>query len=133
MTVKVEKQLKQKGTIWQSQPSGLLKPWKPNLKTNIGGGPSHQNEEGKAEYPREKKDTSVIVKGINVTPTSHNRDIKCFHCLGFGHVTSQCPRKKVMIMKANNKVKTDEEDEEKKMPLLEDVDDVCVEYPVEED
>jgi hypothetical protein len=38
-----------------------------------------------------------------------------------------------MIMKANNKVKTDEEDEEKKMPLLEDADDVCVEYPVEED
>ena len=62
MTVKVEKQLKQKGTIWQSQPSGLLKPWKPNLKTNIGGGPSHQNEEGKAEYPREKKDPQSLLK-----------------------------------------------------------------------
>jgi hypothetical protein len=38
-----------------------------------------------------------------------------------------------MIMKANNKVKTDGEDEEEKMPLLEDADDVCVEYPVEGD
>jgi hypothetical protein len=33
-------------------------------------------------------------------------------------------------MKANNEVKTDEEDEEEKMPSLEDADGVCVEYPV---
>jgi len=34
-------------------------------------------------------------------------------------------------MNTNNEVETDEEDEEKKMPPLEDVDDVCVEYLVE--
>jgi hypothetical protein len=44
------------------------------------------SEEGKDKYPREKKDTSVIVKGNNVTPTFRNHDIKCFCCLGFGHV-----------------------------------------------
>jgi hypothetical protein len=38
-----------------------------------------------------------------------------------------------MIIKANNKVKTGGEDEEEKMPLLEDADDVCVEYPIEGD
>jgi len=36
-----------------------------------------------------------------------------------------------MVMKANNEVETDEEDEEEKMPQLEDADDVYVEYLVE--
>jgi hypothetical protein len=38
-----------------------------------------------------------------------------------------------MIMKDNNEVKIDGEDEDEKMPLLKDADDVCVEYPVEGD
>jgi predicted DNA binding CopG/RHH family protein len=33
----------------------------------------------------------------------------------------QNPDKKVMVMKANNKVETDEEDEEEKIQLLKDV------------
>ena len=36
-----------------------------------------------------------------------------------------------MVMKANNEVETDEEDEEEKMPQLKDADDVYVEYLVE--
>jgi hypothetical protein len=36
-----------------------------------------------------------------------------------------------MVKKANNKVETDGEDEEEKMPPLKDVDDVYVEYSVE--
>jgi hypothetical protein len=36
-----------------------------------------------------------------------------------------------MIMKANNEVETNEEDEEEKMPPLKDADDVYVKYPVE--
>jgi hypothetical protein len=36
-------------------------------------------------------------------------------------------------MKDNNEVKIDGEDEDEKMPLLKDADDVCVEYPVEGD
>jgi len=65
------------------------------------------------------------------TPIYCNRDIKCFDCLGFGHVASQCPNKRVIVMKVNNGVKTDGEDEDEKMPPLEVADDVCVEYPVE--
>jgi hypothetical protein len=130
MAVKVEKQLKRKGTIWPSQPLGPSKPWKPNWKANIGGGPSPQNEEGKVEYPKKKKNTSTVVKGNNFTPTSCNYDIKCFYYLGFGHVASHCPNKIVMVMKANNEDETDGEDEEEKMLPLDD-DDIYVEYPVE--
>jgi hypothetical protein len=35
-----------------------------------------------------------------------------------------------MVLKANNEVETGGEDEEEKMPPLEDVDDVCLEYLV---
>jgi len=90
MTKNMEKQLKQKGTIWQSQ---TLEPSKPSWKDNTGVGPSQQNKKGKAEYHGEKKNTSIIIKGNNVTPTSCNRDIKCFHCLSFSHVVSQSKQK----------------------------------------
>jgi|EndMetStandDraft_2_1072991.scaffolds.fasta_scaffold5807757_1 hypothetical protein len=36
-----------------------------------------------------------------------------------------------MVIKANNEVETDEEDTEEKMPILKDVDDVCVDYLIE--
>jgi hypothetical protein len=39
--------------------------------------------------------------------------------------------KRVMIMKANNEVETDGDDEKEKMPQLKDVNGVCVKYPVE--
>jgi len=39
----------------------------------------------------------------------------------FGHVALQCPNKKDVVMKANNDIEIDGED----------VDNVCVEYPVE--
>jgi hypothetical protein len=53
--------------------------------------------------------------------------------MDFGHIALQFPNKRVMIMKANNKVGTNGEDGEDKMPPLEDANDVCVEYPVEEE
>jgi len=42
-------------------------------------------------------------------------------------------QKKVIIMKANNEVKTDGEDEREKMPPLEEVEDVYVEYSIKGD
>jgi hypothetical protein len=36
-----------------------------------------------------------------------------------------------MVMKSNNEVETDGEDEEEKMPPLKDANDVCVDYPFE--
>ena len=40
-------------------------------------------------------------------------------------------KKKVMVMKANNEVVTNREDENEMIPPLEDADDVCLEYLVE--
>lgn len=38
-----------------------------------------------------------------------NRDIKCYKCLHYGHIASQCPNMRVMIMK-DGVVKSEEDD-----------------------
>jgi len=56
-----------------------------------------------------------------VTKPQHprrSRDIKCFKCLGHGHITSECPNKRVMILhghhgelNSGDEVETEDEDE----------------------
>ena len=70
---------------------------------------------------------------IKVKPQpNRNRDIKYFKCLGSGHIASQCPNKKVMIMRDNGEVETVSEGDSDDMPPLKDIsDNDRVEYPVE--
>ena len=62
---------------------------------------------------------------MSSTGTKHNsassantgtKNIKCFKCLGKGHITSGCPTRRTMIMKVDgeitNESKISEEDEE---------------------
>nr|KYP73333.1 Transposon Ty3-I Gag-Pol polyprotein [Cajanus cajan] len=52
--------------------------------------------------------------------SSRTSDIKCFKCLGRGYIASQCPTKKVMIMrKKSMKPKDREESREQGVPSLE--------------
>ena len=62
------------------------------------------------ETTKEKGETASKFQGKSGAQSSRNRDIKCFKCLGAGHIASQCPNKRVMIMK-NNEVVTDSESE----------------------
>ena len=59
---------------------------------------------------------------------NRTQDIKCFKFLGVGHIASQCPNKRVVILRENGEVELDSEGEiEDDMPPLEDVSDD--EYP----
>jgi hypothetical protein len=62
-----------------------------------------------------------------------NRDIKCFCCLGVGHITSQCPNKRTMIASVNGEVETESEGNDDQMPILEDVCDDDVEHSMEDE
>ena len=59
------------------------------------------------------------------------RDIKCFHCLGEGHITSQCPNKKAMIMQVDEEVETESESKGDLVPPIEDDCAEGVKYVVE--
>ena len=46
----------------------------------------------------------------------------CFKCQGRGHIASQCPNKRVMVIRDNGEIETDNESDCDSMPSLEDVD-----------
>lgn len=51
--------------------------------------------------------------------TSRNHDIKCFKCLGKGHIISQCPNKSVMIKQKNGDIQTKNDSDTDSIPPLE--------------
>jgi hypothetical protein len=42
---------------------------------------------------------------LNLLQTNR-RDIKCFKCLGKGHIASQCPNRRVMLTTDNGEVES---------------------------
>ena len=81
----------------------------------------------KAEPPKAKKDTHTDGKGKSESQPTHDRDIKCFKCLGKGHIASQCPNRRVMLTRDNGEVESESEE----MPPLVDCSDEEIAYPVE--
>ena len=65
-------------------------------------------------------------EGPTSSKPQQSRDIKCFRFLETGHVTSQCPNKKVMIMRENGEPesKAKEDSDFESMPTLEVASDV---------
>uniref|UniRef100_A0A2N9H2J3 Retrotransposon gag domain-containing protein n=1 Tax=Fagus sylvatica TaxID=28930 RepID=A0A2N9H2J3_FAGSY len=69
------------------------------------------------------KDEETSNKPKVESQLSRNRDIKCFKCLGSGYIASQCPNRRVMIMRDNGEVMTESEDDSDGMPELVDASD----------
>ncbi|XP_052477141.1 uncharacterized protein LOC128032567 [Gossypium raimondii] len=49
-----------------------------------------------------------------------SRDIQCFKCLGRGHVASQCPNRRVMLMREDGEIESDSEEDVHELPTKED-------------
>ena len=60
--------------------------------------------------------------------STRNLDIKCFKCQGRGHRASQCPNKRVTIVRDNGEIECGSEDDIESMPPLEE----CSDFEVEE-
>uniref|UniRef100_A0A2N9IFA2 Uncharacterized protein n=1 Tax=Fagus sylvatica TaxID=28930 RepID=A0A2N9IFA2_FAGSY len=123
MAMKVERQLKRKGTARYTSVSNTT--WKSKWDKN-----DPAEAKRKTEPPKGKNEGTSNKPKVESQP-SRNRDIKYFKCLGSGHIASQCPNRRVMIMRDNGEVMTESEDDSDGMPELVDAsDDDEVVYPV---
>ena len=90
MAIKVERQLKRKGTR-SFQNLGSSTSWRSNGRKDEGA-----IFKSKTEPPKRRDEVPSVNKGKKESQT-HNHDIKCFRCLGVGHIASQCLNKRTMI------------------------------------
>ena len=106
MAIKVERQLKRKGTscftpssvpVWKS--NTFRRDDKPVFKPK-----SESFVKPKSEDPPKPKTEPAQAS------QSRTRDIKCFKCLGRRHVASQCPNHRVMLMLENGDVESEGSD-----------------------
>ncbi|GKV06986.1 hypothetical protein SLEP1_g18800 [Rubroshorea leprosula] len=116
VAMKVERQLKRKGaTTRTEQNSGSSSSWKLNWckkEENFAFKPKTTESKSKEVGSNEKSKTD--------NTQGRNRDIKCFRCLGRGHVASQCPNKHMMILRDDGEIETKGESNDESMPPLED-------------
>lgn len=121
MAMKVERQLKRGGRT--------------SSKVEASGSASWRSKLGSSTKPDEKTDykpkgdtyktqANNKDKGKTFSEPQRNRDIKCFRCLGSGHIASQCPNKRTMIMMESGDIETEEEEDSDSMHPLEDASDV---------
>ena len=131
MATKVKRQLR-KGHAQPAFNSGLPSFWKPNLKREgtvrlRSFGPS------RTEPPKAKVDVLIGAKGKSETQPKHTRDVKCFRCQGHEHYASECPNKRIMMIRDNGDVESESDRSDcEGMPPLEDSDGDELALPVEE-
>ena len=124
MAIKVEQQLKRKGSTRVGQNSGSSSSWKSNWSKRE----DQPSFKAKAEPSKEHKAGGTLNQGKSDSQPSRTRDIKCFKCLGAGHIASQCPNKRVMVLKDEGGIESEDESDDESMPPLENASDL--EYPV---
>ena len=69
---------------------------------------------------------------MEINSSSRSCDIKCFKCQGVGHIVSQCPNIRAMILLDNGDIESENSSDDEMSPL-EDCSDVNVVEPVKGD
>ena len=127
LAIKVEKQLKPRGTArFEYKGASNSRPnWSNSWKGGKQGDSKAISNDNKGKGISGSKET--FKPEINKEKT---RDIKCFKCLGRGHIASQCPNKRTMVAREHGEIETKSEDsdhDDEEIPQLEDCSDDCIE------
>ncbi|KAA3463676.1 mutant gag-pol polyprotein [Gossypium australe] len=105
MAIKVEKQLKKKGSARGYSTSNMSK-W--SQGANKTSSASQANEPAlpvKSTNPMVESSKGKSVDNVQ----TRSRDIKCFKCQGRGRIASQCPNRNTMVVLPNGEVELEEE------------------------
>ncbi|XP_048235646.1 uncharacterized protein LOC125371163 [Ricinus communis] len=129
LAIKVEKQLKPRGTTrfeYKGTSSG-----RPHWSNSWKGGKKGDDK----VIPNDNKGKSISGNKDTSKPEINkekNKNIKCFKCLGRGHIASQCPNKRAMVARDHGEIETasEESDNDDEIPQLEDGSDDCIEGPM---
>ena len=107
LAIKVEKQLKPRGaTRFEYKGVSNSRPnWSNSWKGSKQGDNKAISNDNKGKGISGSKET--FKPEINKEKT---RDIKCFKCLGRGHIASQCPNKRTMVAREHGEIETASED-----------------------
>ncbi|KAL4297775.1 hypothetical protein GQ457_12G014610 [Hibiscus cannabinus] len=132
MTIKVERQQRRRTT---STRGNNFKPVS-NSPFNASNSFQEASTSNTASDSRKSKTSkpkpSVVDVGRGKQPMhqERTRDIQCFKCLGRGHVASQCPNRRTMLLRDNGEIESDHEDDVQDPIQVEDdeddrVTDIC--------
>ena len=93
-SIQVERQLKAKSTSKFASTFSWKSNWQNNKYVTMS------KDEAKS------KNSFAAPKGkMEINSSSRSRDIKCLRCQGVGHITSQCPNKRAMILLDNGDIR----------------------------
>ncbi|XP_052481184.1 uncharacterized protein LOC128035478 [Gossypium raimondii] len=127
VAIKVEKQLKRKSSSRTFPSTNNPQRW------NQGTGKKDFSNRTKDQSLSSKMNKPVgeTSKGKEVAIPNRSREIKCFKCLGRGHIASQCPNRTNMIVRANGEIESEEEDDEEPDEMVEKEEEDELEYAVD--
>lgn len=120
MAEKVEKQLRRSRVAPSSKPATTSRPL---MRNDIPPWQRRGNSSGNSKVTFETPKTQGVGKPFNSTfkpntnasgssSSGSAREIKCWRCQGRGHIASQCPNQRVMILHENGEFESASEEEE---------------------
>ncbi|XP_052172190.1 uncharacterized protein LOC127788118 [Diospyros lotus] len=112
LAIKVERQLKRNPTkhmVSRQTGSKITNSLSTSTRGSFADWGTNQKEKGDSSKPPARMGKEKEKVG-NPNPPQRSRDIKCFKCLGHGHITSECPNKRVMVLRGTQE-EVESEDE----------------------